>query len=186
MNLSGVMPQRPAPVFAQPQRPAYQLPCKRGLLKMLLFSLLTCGIYPMVIYSRISMEINMVASRHDGKRTIHFMWLPVLAALTLFIYPFMWIHDLCNRIGGELERRQIQYKFSAASFWLWNLVYGIVGALATTVVSYILLEVVALEQSLVILIGAGMLVLSMIGPWVFIHKMMKAMNLVNAEYNRRG
>ena len=187
VNLHGAIPQRPmAPIFAPPQPPAYQLPCKRGLLKMLLLTPLTAGIYPMVIFSRMSMEINMVASRHDGKYTIHFMWLPILAALTLCIYPFLWIHELCNRIGGELNRRQIKYRFNAASFWLWNLLYGFIATIVTAVTVYILYTVVALEEYLVILIGVGMLLLTLAGPWIFIHKMMKAMNLVNADYNRRG
>lgn len=187
VNLTGAMPQRPAaPIFVPVQQPAYQLPCERGLLKMILLSILTCGMYPLAIYSRISMEINMVASRHDGQRTMHYLWMCFLAPLTLMIYPFVWIHGLCNRMGGELDRRQINYKFSGASFWLWNLVYGFVGALITAVTVYVLYAIVILDQVLVILIGSALLLASLVGPLVFVHKMMKAMNLINADYNRRG
>ena len=186
-DIGSAMPQRPsAPAFQAAQQPAYQMPCQRGLLKMLLLSLLTLGIYPVVIYSRISEEINMVSSRHDGQRTMPFLFMCMLAPLTLMIYPFVWIHGLCNRMDAELQRRQISYKFSAASFWLWNLVYGFVGGLITGITVYVLYAIVELAPLLIILIGSLLLLSSMAGPCIFIHKMMKAMNLINADYNRRG
>lgn len=42
--------------------PAQQLPTTRGLLKVLLLGVVTFGIYPIVVYSKISNEINLVAS----------------------------------------------------------------------------------------------------------------------------
>ena len=187
VNLTGAMPQRPAaPMFLQPQAPAYQLPCERGLLKMILLSILTLGIYPLVIYSQISMEINMVASRHDGQRTMHYLWMCFLAPLTLMIYPFVWLHNLCNRFGSELRRRQINYKFSATSFWLWTFVYGFVGLLLTGIAVAVLHFIVELDMILVISIGSALLIASSVGPLVFVHKFLKASNLINADYNRRG
>ncbi len=133
--------------------PALQLPTKRGLLKMLIFTPLTLGIYPLVIYSRISSEINTVASRHDGKHTMHFCIIYfLLAVITLGIAPIVWFHKICGRIGCELKRRGIDYSFGSSSFWLWNVL--------------------------------GCLII--VGPCVFIHKFLKAMNLLNADYNQKG
>lgn len=134
------------------QRPAFQLPTRRGLGKMFWLGLLTFGIYNMVVMSRIPEEMNMVASRHDGQRTQQYLWAPVLAALTLGIYAFVWIHKLCNRMGNELKRRNIDYKFSASTFWLWNIL--------------------------------GFFII--VGPFIYTHKMMKAMNLINRDYNEKG
>ena len=127
-----------APVYAQPaepervvnvqmvdQRPRIQLPTKRGLGKMIFLSILTLGIYPIVIMSRIATELDIVASRYDGERTMPFFAMCMLAPLTLMIYPYVWIHGLCRRIGAELQRRGLNYRFSAATFWLW----GILGSL---------------------------------------------------------
>ena len=54
--------------------PANQLPVKRGLGKMIFFGILTFGIYPLVIWSRIAGEVNMVASvatsRMGAKHTV--------------------------------------------------------------------------------------------------------------------
>ena len=192
--------QQPRPVYqapAQPvyqpksvahpvqQRPAYQLTTARGLVKLWLLTIFTLGIYPLVMWSRMSVEINMVASRYDGKRTTHFIWLPILGALTLGIYMFVWLHKLCNRIGDEVRRRNIQYKFSAASFWLWNFVYGMVGVAVTGIVGY-LLYTMQLDMMIVSAVVAVLGIASCVGPAVFGHKILKAFNLMNADYNEKG
>ena len=52
--------------------PAMQLRTDRGLIKMIFLSLITFGIYSIVVESHISEELNLIASRHDGRRTMHF------------------------------------------------------------------------------------------------------------------
>lgn len=139
----------PAPVRKGPR---LQLPVKRGLGKMFFLGILTVGIYPAVIWSRIVTELNLAASRYDGKRTMPYFGMLLLAPVTLGIFPLVWIHKFCNRVGDELYRRGSDYKFNAATFWLWN----VLGALIV------------------------------VGPFIFVHKLMKSMNLINADYNKRG
>ena len=165
--------------------PAYQHPTHRGFWKMLLLGIITGMIYPLVVMSRISVEINMVASRRDGKRTTHFLWMPILGALTLGVYCFVWFHKLCNRIGNELQRRSIPYKFSASSFWLWNFLYGIIGSSICSALYVILIHIGVPAQIAILCAGAAAIV-SSIGPCIFIGKLMRAMNLVNADYNEKG
>jgi hypothetical protein len=112
-------PERVVNVRMVDQRPRIQLPTCRGLGKMFFLSILTLGIYPIVIYSRIVTELNIAASRYDGERTMSFFGMLMVAPLTLMIYPYVWIHGLCRRIGAELQRRGLNYRFSAATFWLW-------------------------------------------------------------------
>ena len=152
---------------------------------LIFLSILTGFIYPLVMWSRMSVEINMVASRHDGKRTTHFLWMPVMAVLTLGIYPFVWLHKLCNRIGNELKRRQVDYKFSAATFWLWTIVYGMVGGIVTGVVGYLLMSL-NMDPMITYAVTAGLGLISSIGCVIFGHKILKAMNLMNADYNEKG
>lgn len=133
--------------------PVAQLPTSRGLLKMILFGMLTLGIYPLVVYSKISTEINTVASRYDGKQTMHYCLVYfIFSWLTLGIVPIVWIHRLCARIGNELNRRGLGSSFGASDFWLW----GVLGSLI------------------------------IVGPFIFIHKFMHAMNRINADYNIKG
>ena len=75
-----------------------------------------------------------------------------LTPITLGIFHFVWMHRLCRRVGDELSRRKLDYRFGAKDFWLWNVL--------------------------------GLLIL--VGPFVFLHKLMKSMNLINADFNRKG
>ncbi len=133
--------------------PAVQLRTNRGLLKMILLSMITLGIYGLVVWCHLSEEINTVASRYDGKRTMHFLIATLLlGAITLGIVPLVWIHKYCARLGNELARRGIAYSFGAGTFWGW----GVLGSLI------------------------------LIGPLVFQHKLLKASNLMNGNYNMYG
>lgn len=196
-----VQPQQPVyqppvyqqTIFQQPvyqqviqiARPALQLPTNRSMVKYFLLGLVTLLIYPMVILSQISMEINMVASRHDGKRTMHYLWMLTLMPLTLGINLFVWIHNLCNRMGAEAKRRGIDYKFSAASYWLWNIVWPASFAAGTSLIGLILLAL-ELESLLVILICSVLAIVGFVGTFIFFHKFFKTMNLINADYNQKG
>lgn len=147
---------RPAPAAVKaPERrepPRNQLPTGRSLVKMVFLGILTLGIYPTVIWSRIVTELNLAASRYDGQRTMPYFGMVLLMPITLGIFPLVWMHRFCNRIGTELRRRNLNYKFSASTFWLWNVL--------------------------------GSLIL--VGPFVFLHKLMKTMDLINSHYNVNG
>ena len=102
--------------------PANQLKTNRSLLKYILISMITFGIYAIVVDSAVSSDINIIASKYDGKNTMHFCLMSfVFSPLTLGIYAFIWQHKISNRIGNELARRGINYNFSATDFWLWGI-----------------------------------------------------------------
>lgn len=135
------------------QTPARQLRTNRSLLKMILLSIVTFGIYGLVVMCHVSSEINEVASRYDGKKTMHFALLVFLIApITLGIAGLVWYHKLSNRVGDELKRRNQDYQISAKTYWLWC----ILGALI------------------------------IVGPFIYTHKLLKSMNLINADYNVNG
>ena len=133
--------------------PVGQLKTNKGLLKTILLSLITFGIYPLVVMSAVSNDINIVASRHDGKKTMHYCLLTfIVDPITFGIAGIVWSHRISNRIGAELNRRGIAYSFSAADFWLWNVLGSLI----------------------------------VVGPLVYLHKMFKAVNKMNAHYNVNG
>ena len=108
--------------------PALQLKTNRGLLKFILLTIITFGIYSLVFYSKVSTDINLIASRHDGKKTMHYCLLTfIIAPITFGIGGLVWSHRISARIGAELERRRIAYDFGAGDFWLW----GILGSIIT-------------------------------------------------------
>jgi hypothetical protein len=115
------------PVYAPQPMPVGQLKTNRGLLKLILLSIITLGIYPIVFYSGISTDINIIASRYDGKKTMHYcLLLFVVGPITLGIATLVWFHRISNRIGGELRRRGVPYSFGASDFWLWNIIGSLI------------------------------------------------------------
>lgn len=103
-------------------KPVGQLKTNRGLLKYIIFSIITFGIYPLVFMSSISNDVNIVCSRYDGKKTMHYCLLYfIVAPITFGIANFVWMHKISKRIGNELKRRNVGYSFGAADFWLWNI-----------------------------------------------------------------
>jgi len=106
--------------------PVGQLKTNRSLLLYILLSPITFGIYPIIVMSGISTDINIIAQRYDGRRTMHYcLLLFIIAPITFGIGAIVWTHKLCSRIGRELARRGIPYSFGAATFWLW----GVLGCL---------------------------------------------------------
>lgn len=133
--------------------PVGQLKTNRGLLKFILLSLITFGIYGIVVMSAVSSDINTIASRYDGKKTTHYCLMAfVFSWLTLGIAPIVWSHKISARIGGELSRRGISYSFGAGSFWGWNVLGSLI----------------------------------VVGPFIYLHKLLKAMNLLSKHYNTYG
>lgn len=61
--------------------PVGQLKTNRSLLKFILLSLITFGIYGIVVMSNVSSDINTIASRYDGKKN-HAL---LLGAVHLFL-----------------------------------------------------------------------------------------------------
>ena len=102
--------------------PVGQLKTNKSLLKYILLSLITFGIYGIVVMSSVSTDIDIIASRYDGKKTMHFCLLIFLVApITAGIASLVWFHKISDRIGAELTRRGLNYSFSSSTFWLWNI-----------------------------------------------------------------
>ena len=125
----------------------------KGLAKFIFLSIITLGIYSLVVMSSVGNDINIAASRYDGKRTMHYCLLAfIVSPITLGIASIVWFHKISNRIGRELSRRNIAYSLSAADFWLWYVLGSII----------------------------------IVGPFIYLHKLFKAANLMCADYNQKG
>lgn len=106
--------------------PALQLPTNRSCLKIILLGLITFGIYDIVIWSKIASEINITASRYDGKRTCPYMAMVWLTMITYGVFALVWMHKFSERVGAEVKRRGYDYSFGSADFWLWNVLGSLI------------------------------------------------------------
>ncbi len=135
------------------QPPAAKLKTGRDLVKTILLTIVTFGIYALVLFYKMSEEINITASKYDGKKTMNYLLMFfIIGPITFGIGTLVWFNNFSGRIGAELRRRNINYQFGSSAFWLWC----ILGALI------------------------------LVGPFVYIHKVTKAVNLINEDYNEKG
>ena len=150
-NCGYVIHNKPSVSFTP--TPVGQLKTNRGLLKFVLLSLITFGIYGLVVMSAVSTDITVIASRYDGKKTMHYcLVFFIFAPLTFGIVYLVWSHRLCERIGCELTRRTISYRFGPLDFWLW----GILGSLI------------------------------IVGPFIYMYRLLKTRILLAEYYNING
>ena len=96
-------------------------------MKTVLLTIITFGIYGMVMYHGVVYDINVIAGRYDGKKTMNYAWLFLFGPLTLGIATLIWFHRISNRIGDELHRRGSDHEFGARTFWLWAVLVVLVG-----------------------------------------------------------
>lgn len=130
-----------------------QLKTDRSLLKFILLSIVTCGIYAIVFWSTVGDDINLMASRRDGQKTMHYCLMCFLVGpITCSIYTFIWFHKISQRIGDEARARGVATDFGSSTFWLW----------------YIL----------------GSLII--VGPFIYLNKLCKAMNGAAQSFNQFG
>ncbi len=124
-----------------------------SLVKFLLLSLITFGIYGVYTFAKMGNCLDIAASRYDGKKTMSF-WLVffLVGPITLEIGTLVWFHKFSGRLGRELMRRGLPDSFSAGTFWLFNVL--------------------------------GSLIL--VGPFIYIYKLSKAMNALITDYQKVG
>jgi len=91
------------------------------LLKYILLGAITFGIYTLIWHVRISSDLNAIASKYDSKKTMNGALAYFLGIFTFMIVPTIWEHNICDRMGGELKRRNLDQKISSADYWLWGI-----------------------------------------------------------------
>ncbi len=98
---------------------------KRGAAKFILLSAVTFGIYGLICMMNVGNDLNTIATKHDGKKTMNYILVLLLSMLTLGIPLIIWMHRVSARIGNELDQRGCMASFGAKDFWLW----GVLGML---------------------------------------------------------
>ena len=90
--------------------PVGQLKTNRGLLKYILLSFITFGIYGIVVMSSISNDINIVASRYDGKKDDALLTFVLLGRTHYIRHRLSCLvpqNFQQNRLGTDAERNYI-------------------------------------------------------------------------------
>ena len=121
----------------------------RAMWKLMLFSVLTLGIYSIIFFIPFSFDLNKIAPRREKEKTINYLWAYVLAMCTFAVVLLVWHYQVARHVEEALSRRDINYDFGTSSFWIW------------------------------LIVGS----LFLVGPFIYFHKLCRAMNLLCEHYN---
>ncbi len=94
----------------------------RSMVKIMLLSIVTFGIYDIITYYRIGRDLNKLVPSLPPMRS----YIPVVFVPTMGIWRIVWMHKTCNKIGYALKERGINYSFSAREFWLFDILLSVI------------------------------------------------------------
>jgi hypothetical protein len=93
---------------------------KRGLVILILLSIITFGIYGLYWIYKLAKDINTMCSG-DGKKTSGLIKLILLSLITFGIYYCVWVYMLGDRLQDNAPRYNLVFKESGGVVLLWYL-----------------------------------------------------------------
>lgn len=94
---------------------------KRSLAQLILLSIVTLGIYPIVLLCIIGDEVNRICDG-DGKDNMFYLYAALLGIVTLGMYPVFWCASAMDRLQDNAYRYgpSVRPSHSGVSFILWT------------------------------------------------------------------
>ena len=104
----------------------FKLKTNRKMWKLMLFNVLTLGLYSIFFFIPFSFDIDKAAPRRNGEKTMNYLWAHILAFFTFSIVVDIWHYHIARRLGEALSAREISYQFGTKDFWLFFLLGSLV------------------------------------------------------------
>lgn len=90
----------------------------RGLLSLILLSIITCGIYYYYFVYEMARDVN-IACAGDGKETGGLVKFLVLSFITCGIYAWVWEYKLGNRLASNAPRYGMVFQENGTTVIMW-------------------------------------------------------------------
>ena len=90
----------------------------RSLLKYVLLTILTCGIYSYIFIYELAKDVNTICDG-DGQETAGLLKLILLSIITCGIYGIVWYYKLGNRLNENAPRYGLHFSENGTSVLLW-------------------------------------------------------------------
>jgi len=123
---------------------------KRGLVGLILLSIITFGIYGLYWIYKLAKDVNTICEG-DGKKTSGLLIYILLGIVTFGIYDLIWIYMVGDRIQDNAPKYNLTFKESGGTILLWFILGSFI----------------------------------IIGPFIALYIIIKNMNLLADEYNKK-
>ncbi len=91
---------------------------RRSLLKLILLSFVTLGIYQIVFWYSYADDVNRICEG-DGEETKNYIIVILLSLVTCGIYNFIWYYGVGNRLSQNAPRYGTTFKENGTTVLLW-------------------------------------------------------------------
>jgi hypothetical protein len=91
---------------------------KRSLLKFVLLTIVTLGVYQLFFIYKLAKDVNTIC-KEDGKKTGGLLAYIFLGMITFGIYQYVWIYMLADRLQDNAQRYNITIKEGPSMILLW-------------------------------------------------------------------
>ena len=98
---------------------------KRGLAGLVIFSLITFGIYGLYWIHKLAKDVNTICEG-DGKKTGGLLKYLLLGLITFGIYDLVWVYMLGDRLQDNAPKYTLAFKESGGTVLLWLILGSIV------------------------------------------------------------
>lgn len=111
----------------------------RSLLKYIVFSIFTCGIYGLYFIYALARDLNAVCDG-DGEETSGLVQFIFFSIITCGIYTFYWYYKVGNRIHANAPRFNRLVDENGTTVLLWMVIGQLLCGIATIYADYIIIK----------------------------------------------
>ena len=111
----------------------------RGIVKYVLLSIITCGIYAWWFTYRLAQDMNVVCDG-DGDKTPGLLTYILLSIVTLGIYSYWWHYKIGNRLQANAGRYGLQFQENGTTVLMWDIFGALLCGIGPFIGMYIIMK----------------------------------------------
>ena len=105
----------------------------RGLIKYILLTFITCGIYGLWYISQWAKDINTICAA-DGRHTRGLIGLLLFSLITCGIYPIIYYYNFCERLKSNCVQNGVHSSVSGGKYILFCLLSSITAGITGLII----------------------------------------------------
>lgn len=111
----------------------------RSIIKLILLSFITCGIYGIIFWWGVCRDLNIVCG-DDGKSSPNFIVMVILSFITCGIYYYYWLYKQGNRMQLTAHAYGVTCQENGTTYILWELVGILICGIGPIIGTYLFLQ----------------------------------------------
>lgn len=111
----------------------------RALLKYILLTIVTCGIYSYYFIYKLAEDVNEMC-KEDGQKTGGLVAFIVLSYVTCGIYALYWYYQIANRLQANAPKYGLSFQESGTTILLWYVIGAVVCGIGPFVAMHFIIK----------------------------------------------